>query len=167
MTYTVIYRMLPIAEASVRAYCFYRLVKPFLCSPGMLQKRGRVRLVGVAYALIMILLPIMPFVGDAYTAYGLGSLMMFLVLCLTDKRNYKQKAFLVMVFFSLNWLSSAMAEIIYDNLYAFAERTDYMRSHLDMWVALYIGVSAVYLLLEFLFTAVAIWQVLRDRKSVV
>ena len=43
MTYTVIYRMLPIAEASVRAYCFYRLVKPFLCSPGMLQKRGRVR----------------------------------------------------------------------------------------------------------------------------
>ncbi len=165
MTYTVIYRMLPIAEASVRAYCFYRLVKPFLCSPGMLQKRGRVRLVGVAYALIMILLPIMPFVGDAYTAYGLGSLMMFLVLCLTDKRNYKQKAFLVMVFFSLNWLSSAMAEIIYDNLYAFAERTDYMRSHLDMWVALYIGVSAVYLLLEFLFTAVAIWQVLRAYKN--
>lgn len=165
MTYTGIYRIVPIAEAAVRAYCFYRLVKPFLRSPKMLQKRGRVRLVGAAYALIMILLPIMPFVGDAYTAYGLGSLLMFFVLCVADRRNYRQKAFLVMVFFSLNWLSSAMAEIIYDNLYAFAERTDYMRSHLGMWTALYLGVSAVYLLLEFLFTAAGIWQLLRAYKN--
>lgn len=162
MEYTVIYAMLPIAEAAIRGYCFYRLVKPFLNSAA----DGRaVFFTGSVYFFVMMLLHIMSFVGDAYTAYGLGSLLMFLVLCLTDKRNYKQKAFLVMVFFSLNWLSSAMAEIIYDNLYAFAERTSYMRSHLDMWVALYIGVSAVYLLLEFLFTAVAIWQVLRAYKN--
>lgn len=162
MTYTVIYAMLPIAEAAIRGYCFYRLVRPFLNSA---SGRRAAFFIGPVYFFVMILLHILSFPKDTYTAYGLGSLIMLFILCVADKRNYRQKAFLVMVFFSLNWLSSAMAEILYDNLYGFAERTSYMRSHLDMWAALYIGVSAVYLLLEFSFTAFGIWQVLKAYKN--
>ncbi|MBD5543676.1 MAG: GHKL domain-containing protein [Lachnospiraceae bacterium] len=174
-----IYYMLPVAEALIRGYCFYYLVKPFMiskvmpediCVPGSIRvsaakKKISVFLLGGAYFLTMLLFYTMPLHTDAYTAYGICSFLMFLFICWIDRRNYRQKAFLVMIFFSLSWLSSAMAEILYDNLYAFAENTDYMKNHPDLSLALYAGVCVFYLTMEFVFTTVGIRQVLKVYRS--
>lgn len=121
---------------------------------------------GTAYFLIMMLLYIVPFHMNYYAAYVIGSFIVFGLVCLTDRRNYRQKAFLVAMFSSMNWLSMTMAEILYDNLYAFAENTDYMKSHTEiMWIALYAGVCMVYLLLEFSFMIIGVRQVLKTYRN--
>lgn len=177
--YEEIYYILPILEALIKGYCFYRLVKPFMVSEAMAngryasesvevfakRKRKGVFFVGVAYFLIMYLLYIIPPRMGVYTAYVIGSLMMFLFICLIDRRNYRQKAFLVMTFFSLNWLSAAMAEILYDNLYGFLGSTNYIKNHQEFLFPLYMGACVFYLTMEFVFTAVGIWQVLRVYRN--
>ncbi len=157
MADTFITNMVWIAEDFIRGYCFYRLMKPFM---------KRSVCAGLAYFLIMMLLYIVPFHMNYYAAYVIGSFIVFGLVCLTDRRNYRQKAFLVAMFSSMNWLSMTMAEILYDNLYAFAENTDYMKSHTEiMWIALYAGVCMVYLLLEFSFMIIGVRQVLKTYRN--
>ena len=157
MADTFITNMVWIAEDFIRGYCFYRLMKPFM---------KRAVCAGLAYFLIMMLLYIVPFHMNYYAAYVIGSFIVFGLVCLTDRRNYRQKAFLVAMFSSMNWLSMTMAEILYDNLYAFAENTDYMKSHTEiMWIALYAGVCMVYLLLEFSFMIIGVRQVLKTYRN--
>ncbi|MDE6388118.1 MAG: GHKL domain-containing protein [Lachnospiraceae bacterium] len=180
MGYDLVSDMLSIAEALIKGYCFYCLIKPFMISEvtstdvcaldgtstAGIKGKKRAICVGAVYFLIMLVLYIAPLHVTAQTAYGMGSLIIFCFICWMDRRNYRQKAFLVVVFFSLNWLSAAMAEIMYDNLYAFAENTDYMRSCPEiMWIALYAGVCLFYLTLEFSFTAIGIWQVLKAYRN--
>ena len=182
MGYDLIYEMFYLVQIFIRGYCFYRLVKPFILSGvtpvGMsdsesidvfVKNKKKVAFyVAPAYFLIMLfLLYIMPLHVDNFDAYAIGSLIMFFFICLIDRRNYRQKAFLVILFFSLNWISCAMAEILYDNLYSFAEYTDYMRSHPEdsMWIALYAGVSVFFLTLEFAFTAIGIWLILKVYRN--
>lgn len=157
MTYTLITDMVLLAEALIRGYCFYRMAKPFI---------SHAVCAGTVYFLSMLLLSIVPPYMSDYTAYAIGMVIVFGFICMMDRRNYRQKAFLVAVCFSLNWLSMTMAEVLYDNLYAFAENTDYMKSHTEiMWIALYAGVCSVYLLLEFLFMIIGIRQVLRAFRN--
>lgn len=180
MGYTLISDTLLIVEALIRGYCFYHLIKPFMVSEvisgdsgvlegtrvAVIKRNGRAIYAAAVYFFSMLLLFIIPLHVNIQTAYGIGSIITFCLICCMDQRNYKQKAFLVAVFFSINWLSAAMAEILYDNLYAFAENTDYMRNHSDnMWIALYAGVCLFYLTLEFLFTAIGIWQVLKTYRN--
>lgn len=180
MGYTIIHNMFLVVEALIRAYCFYCLVKPFMISGVMSNdmsasesinifaagKEKIVFYVGAACFLTM------QFGSrrlhmDFFTIYVIDCLAMFFLICLTDRRNYRQKAFLVVVFSSLSWLSDAMAEILYDNLYAFAENTDFMQSHPEesVWIALYAGVSVFQLTLEFTFTAIGIWQILKVYRN--
>jgi len=173
--YQNIYYILPILEAFIRGYCFYRLVRPFMVFEAMPESRNRkvsaiknrkgVFCVGVVYFFIMYLLYIIPLQMGAYTAYAIGSLMMFFIICRMDRKNYRQKVFLVVTFFSLSWLSAAIAEILYDNLYAFLENMVYMKNHEESLLSLYIGVCVFYLAMEFVFTAVGIRQVLRVYKN--
>lgn len=157
MTYGFIGDMLQITEALMRGYCFYRLMKPFM---------RRAFYVGVMYVLVILFLHLMPLYVNVYAAYVVSSAAVVCSCCLADRRNYRQKLFLVTVFFSINWLSAAMAEILYDNLYAFAENTEYMRSQPDMmWRLLYAGVCFCYLVLEFSFTAIGIWQVTKAYRN--
>ena len=174
-----IYYMLPMVEAFIRGYCFYRLVKPFMAFQVMgngvciseepdtsaAEIRKGVFCIGAVYFLAMLLLYMRPLYMDVYTAYGIGSLVTFVFICLVDRRNYRQKAFLAVMFFSLNWLSAAMAEILYDNLYAAAWNTDYMKNHPGMSLALYITVCVVYLTLEFAFTVIGIRQILKVYRN--
>ena len=179
MEYSDIQRMLPIFKALIRGYCFYRLVTPFMVSTivsnSMCISEGIDRLaarkkkylycVGAVYFWVVMLLYIIPPYTDTYMMYVIGNLLMFFIICIINQRNYRQKLFLVVTFFSLSGLSSAIAEILYDNLYAFAEQTDYMKNHLNMWVALYAGVCIFYLTLEFSFTIMGIRQILKVYRN--
>lgn len=154
--FTCIYYVVPIAESFMAGYCFYRLSKPF-----MENKKGVV-CVGAAYFLTMLILYILPLHIDKFIAYSIGAFAAFLVMCLTDRKNYEQKAFIAVTFFSLRWFASAMAEILYDGLYSFAENTDYMTAHPNKSFALYVGVCVLYLVLEFLFMIIGIWCILKN-----
>lgn len=139
----------------MEGYFFYRLAKPF-----MENKRG-VFSIGVIYSLTMLVLYVMSLQIDSFTAYSIGVFTAFLLMCGIDQQNYEQKAFITVVFFSLRWFTSAIAEILYDNLYNFVGNTDYMTVHPSMSFALYVGVCLLYLVLEFLFTAISIWCILK------
>ncbi|MBD5444648.1 MAG: GHKL domain-containing protein [Lachnospiraceae bacterium] len=182
MDYDVIYNIFSVVQIFIRGYCFYRLVKPFMISGVTLdgkcdsqsinvyvtKKKKVAYCIAPAYFLTMLLLLyITPLCIGDFDAYSIGSLIMFFFICLIDRRNYRQKAFLVVLFFSLNSISFAMAEILRDNLYTFAEYTDYMQSHPEdsLWIALYAGISIFYLTLEFVFTAIGIGLVLKVYRN--
>ncbi|MBD5486015.1 MAG: sensor histidine kinase [Lachnospiraceae bacterium] len=181
MGYTVVHEMYVVMEILIRGYFFYRLVKPFMLSGAMpddmcgsedihvsAKKTKKFAFyVGAIHFLIIMLLYVTPQPMDLFRAYRIGSLIMFFLICCIDRRNYRQKAFLVIMFFSVSWLCAAMAEILYDNLYAFAEHTDYMRSHPDdlTWIALYAGVTVFYLTFEFVFTAIGIRQIIKVYRN--
>ncbi len=149
----IISHTVPVVEMLLFGYCFYRLVRPFMST-----KRGAFG-GGMAYFLMMLTLYIVPFYLDYFAAHGISVLVSFFVMCRADRRNYGQKAFLAAVFFSLRWLTSAMAEILYDNLYSFAGRTDYMAAHEDLWLPLYVGVWLFYLSVEFFFMTAIVWSI--------
>lgn len=127
---------------------------------GIFREKGAA-LGGLAYFLVILLLYTKQLSMDAYVVYGMGSLAMLLVICRADKRNYRQKIFLGLTFFSLNWLAAAIAEILYDFLYDAAASMDYMQNHPELSPVLYLTMCVCDLALELLFTAVGLWQVVR------
>ena len=92
-------------------YILFRFAKPF-----MENKKG-VFCVGIAYFATMLILYFVPIQINTFAAYGLGMLSAFTVMCRIDRRNYKQKIFIVVTFFSLHWLSDYMTRIITDAIY--------------------------------------------------
>ncbi len=145
----------PIAEMFLMGYCFCCLVKPF-----MENKKGAF-CAGLVYSLTMLMFYIIPLPLNGFMAYSIGVSAAFFVMCRADRRNYGQKVFLTVTFFSLRWFASAVAEISYDNLYNFAENTNYMAEHLDMWFALYVGMCLFYLVAEVFFAVVGTTCILK------
>lgn len=152
--FAIIAYLMPLVAVFIRGCCFYWLAKSFM-------KKKAAFCGGAAYFLIILLIYITEFSVDAYIIEGVGILSMFLMICWMDRRNYKQKLFLVITFFSFIWLASAMAEIIYDHLYYFTAGTDYMQNHPNMSLALFTAMCACYAAAESAFIAVEIWQILK------
>ena len=145
-------QMVSVLELCIAGYCLYRLVKPFL------QSEKAVLATGVTYFLTMFMLYVIPVSCDAFMAYALGSLAAFLVMCGLERRNYPQKAFLAITFFSLRWFTAAMAELLYDKLYDLVENTMWYQgdSPMLMQFMVYVGVCAFYLVMVLVITAGAV-----------
>ena len=108
--WTVMYHV-PIAEIFIMGYCLYRFAKSFM------ENKKCAFCVGVTYSITMLMLYVIPIHFDKIVAYIIGILTAFIVMCRTDRRNYEQKIFISVTFFSMRGLTSAMAEILYDKLY--------------------------------------------------
>ncbi len=147
--------MLLVAEQILTGYCFSRLMRPFLAQP---RKSWHV---WAAYAMTMLSLWAMQLYPRSSTATGISILVAFLVLCLTDKRNYEQKVFLCAAFFSLCWLSYAITEILFDSLYSFATHTDYIKAHPHLWQTLYLAMCLFHLLHAMTLMSVFVWCILK------
>lgn len=81
------------------------------CGGGIRDRIGRCGTlwkVGAAYAVVMIILQLMPFYISNVLAYGLGTLAAFLVMCLADRQNFGQKVFLAVTFFCIRWQSQSV-----------------------------------------------------------
>lgn len=142
-----------VLELLFLGYCFYRFTRPFM------ENTAGAFWSGGAYVLAMLLLYIMP-VGYFF-AYGMGSLAAFGAMCRAERKNYRQKAFLALTFFTLHWLAATTTDILYDSIYSFATQTDFMAGHPDLWYALYLGMCVIYRVMEFAFLAFEIWCILR------
>lgn len=92
---------------------------------------------------------------DYYLINGIAFSAGFGVLCWIDRQNYAQKVFLTVTFFSLHWFVFEMAEILYDNIYRYAEQTKFMAAHLDLWLALYVSVLCIHLAAKSVLTAIS------------
>lgn len=141
--YDFVQQQLPVVEQLLQAYCFCQLTKPFMV------KKERAWCAGAVYLLTMMILYAINYHPGSSTAVSIGLFAALIVMCWSDRRNYEQKIFLTMTFYSICWLASAIAEILYDILYDFATHTDYMESHgTKEWGVLYVGMSVFYIALK-------------------
>lgn len=151
----IVQYFMPIAEAAVRSGCFYWLVKPFV------RKKNAAAYGAAASFLTIVLYYTMNLSFDMYVIYGMASLVTFSALCWLDRRNYRQKLFLVVMFFSFSWFAAAMSEILYDHLYNYSQHTGSMLDHPELWVILYVVMCLFFLAAEFAFIAIGIWLVIK------
>lgn len=143
-------KMVLIAGLLIGGYCFFLLAKPFMGS------KMRAACAGAAYVLAMLALYVMPWQFASSAAYGMGVFCAFLAMCLLERRNYGQKAFLAVVFFSLHWFAYAMTDILRDKLYEAALRTSYVAAQPARWFAMHVLFCVFWLALYFGFLAVSI-----------
>lgn len=79
------------------AYCCVVWIRSFL------DQRKKAWIAGGAYAITMLILSYMPWYINNVLAYAIGTLMVFLVMSLLDRKYFLQKLFLVTTFFCLRW----------------------------------------------------------------
>lgn len=79
----------------------------FVC-PYIKKKKGAVA-VSIVYITIMLVLYTIPPQIDNFSAYLIGVIAAFLAMYVEDRRNIYQKIFLAITFFSIRWLTVAMA----------------------------------------------------------
>lgn len=148
-----------VIEILTGGYCLYRFTGPFLAN------RRRAPWIAVSYIGVMIFLyKAPPLYLGYFTAYILGIMAAFTVMCLADRRNFEQKIFIAMTFLALRWLSLGMAEILYDNVYAYTEKI-LLSEYPNLWFVLFVIMCALYQLFEFVFLLLSICCILRACKN--
>ena len=80
----------------------------FVC-PYIKKKKGVVA-VSIVYITIMLVLYMIPPQIDNFSAYLIGVIAAFLTMYVEDRKNIYQKIFLAITFFSIRWLTVAMAD---------------------------------------------------------
>lgn len=99
-----------IGHLLIMGICFGKFVCPYM------KKKKDAAAVSIVYIGIMLFLYVMPPQIDNFSAYLIGCVAAFAVMIAKDRRNLYQKIFLVVTFFSIRWLSVAMAAGINDLL---------------------------------------------------
>lgn len=95
-----------IAIMFITGVCFAFFVRPYLkCKSAAIWS-------GTVYFVVMLILYIIPPAFNNFTAYSIGIIAAFVAMYVRDQRNAEQKIFLSVTFFSLRWLSIAMADKI-------------------------------------------------------
>ncbi len=151
-------QIVSVMELCIDGYCLYRFVRPFL-------RRAKAALAaGGVYFLTMLAVEVLPLYVDAFIAYALGSLTVFLVMYRLERRNGTQKAFLAITFFSLRWFTATIAELLYDRLYHLVEKTKWYQGNpsMSMQLMVYGGVCVFYLIMVFIITTAAVCCITRS-----
>ena len=126
----------------------------FVC-PYIKKKKGAVA-VSIVYITIMLVLYTIPPQIDNFSAYLIGVIAAFLAMYVEDRRNIYQKIFLAITFFSIRWLTVAMAGRL-DDLATKALVFRNMSAE-KVWLqyGLYVGTRVLDIVLCIAFIAVAI-----------
>lgn len=140
-----------IAVMMITGICFSCFVRPYLC-----RKRTAAYAGGV-YFVVMLALYLIPQRLDNFTAYIIGILAAFLVMYAMDRRNAEQKIFLAVTFFSLRWLSIAMADKIDSALFSALILRQGMAERPLLQYAVYVCMRILNAGISFLFIAVSIY----------
>ena len=126
----------------------------FVC-PYIKKKKGAAA-VSIVYITIMLVLYMIPPQIDNFSAYLIGVIAAFLAMYVEDRRNIYQKIFLAITFFSIRWLTVAMAARL-DDLVTKALVFRNMGAE-KVWLqyGLYVGTRVLDIVLCIAFIAVAI-----------
>ena len=122
---------------SMMGYILYCFAKPFM------MNKDKAFCVGAAYIIAMCILEVVPVILSNFATYITGILSAFLFMCWIDRRNYRQKIYIVITFFSLRWLSAYFAGTFTANLYDQMVITPYLSGIYYILALLHYGISIV------------------------
>lgn len=126
----------------------------FVC-PYIKKKKGAVA-VSIVYITIMLVLYMIPPQIDNFSAYLIGVIAAFLVMYVEDRRNIYQKIFLAITFFSIRWLTVAMATRLDDLVTKALVFRNMSAEKVWLQYGLYVGTRVLDIVLCIAFIAVAI-----------
>lgn len=126
----------------------------FVC-PYIKKKKGAVA-VSIVYITIMLVLYMIPPQIDNFSAYLIGVIAAFLVMYVEDRRNIYQKIFLAITFFSIRWLTVAMAGRLDDLVTKALVFRNMSAEKVWLQYGLYVGTRVLDIVLCITFIAVAI-----------
>ena len=135
----------------ITGICFSCFVRPYL------RRKRAAAYAGGVYFVVMLALYLIPPRLDNFTAYAIGILAAFLVMYAMDRRNVEQKIFLAVTFFSLRWLSIAMAGKIDSALFSVLIMRQGMAERPWLQYAVYVGMRILNVGISVLFIAVSIY----------
>ena len=123
--------------------------------PYIKKKKGAVA-VSIVYITIMLVLYMIPPQIDNFSAYLIGVIAAFLVMYAEDRRNIYQKIFLAITFFSIRWLTVAMAARLDDLVTKALVFRNMSAEKVWLQYGLYVGTRVLDIVLCIAFIAVAI-----------
>ena len=126
----------------------------FVC-PYIKKKKGSVS-VSIVYITIMLVLYMIPPQIDNFSAYLIGVIAAFLAMYVEDRRNIYQKIFLAITFFSIRWLTVAMAARLDDLVTKALVFRNMSAEKVWLQYGLYVGTRVLDIVLCIAFIAVAI-----------
>lgn len=126
----------------------------FVC-PYIKKKKGAAA-VSIVYITIMLVLYMIPPQIDNFSAYLIGVIAAFLVMYEEDRRNIYQKIFLAITFFSIRWLTVAMAARLDDLVTKALVFRNMSAEKVWLQYGLYVGTRVLDIVLCIAFIAVAI-----------
>ena len=126
----------------------------FVC-PYIKKKKGAVA-VSIVYITIMLVLYMIPPQIDNFSAYLIGVIAAFLAMYVEDRRNIYQKIFLAITFFSIRWLTVAMAGRLDDFITKALVFGNTIAGRQWLQYVLYAGTRILDIVLCIVFLAVAI-----------
>lgn len=126
----------------------------FVC-PYIKKKKGAVA-VSIVYITIMLVLYMIPPQIDNFSAYLIGVIAAFLAMYVEDRRNIYQKIFLAITFFSIRWLTVAMATRLDDLVTKALVFRNMSAEKVWLQYGLYVGTRVLDIVLCIAFIAVAI-----------
>lgn len=126
----------------------------FVC-PYIKKKKGAVA-VSIVYITIMLVLYMIPPQIDNFSAYLIGVIAVFLAMYVEDRRNIYQKIFLAITFFSIRWLTVAMAGRLDDLVTKALVFRNMSAEKVWLQYGLYVGTRVLDIVLCIAFIAVAI-----------
>ena len=126
----------------------------FVC-PYIKKKKGAVA-VSIVYITIMLVLYMIPPQIDNFSAYLIGVIAAFLAMYVEDRRNIYQKIFLAITFFSIRWLTVAMAGRLDDLVTKALVFRNMSAEKVWLQYGLYVGTRVLHIVLCIAFIAVAI-----------
>ena len=126
----------------------------FVC-PYIKKKKGAAA-VSIVYITIMLVLYMIPPQIDNFSAYLIGVIAAFLAMYVEDRRNIYQKIFLAITFFSIRWLTVAMAARLDDLVTKALVFRNMSAEKVWLQYGLYVGTRVLDIVLCIAFIAVAI-----------
>lgn len=126
----------------------------FVC-PYIKKKKGAVAVSIVYITIMLVLYMILPQI-DNFSAYLIGVIAAFLAMYVEDRRNIYQKIFLAITFFSIRWLTVAMAGRLDDLVTKALVFRNMSAEKVWLQYGLYVGTRVLDIVLCIAFIAVAI-----------
>lgn len=118
----------------IEGWLVYGFVKPFM--------KKKTYYVGLSYSLVMLILYCVPW--EIEYPYLLGMLVAWIIMCLHDRRNIKQKVFLATSLYLLRWVVHGVVVILRDIMFALFINTSFMHKEPMIQLIAYIIVELAY-----------------------
>ena len=142
-----------IAVLIITGICFGIFVRPYM------KKKPEAIAVSTVYIVVMLVLYIIPPQIDNFSAYLVGVVAAFAVMCIEDRRNIYQKIFLAITFFAIRWLAVAMAAKLDDLIMKTLVLRDTIVDRVWLQYGLYVGTRVLDLVFCIVFISGAVWLI--------